>query len=162
MNEFVLYRLLPSVFLATSSRSSRMVAWFLLHIHRQSSLSVKSSPCSNHFLICNLHSSYSTSGFTIFENPSKSLILFNVLEILIIKNVCVSVCVYGTDFSETCRPILMKLCMRNTHSLRMRPDPKKISILRKKKKKFEKILKKNFGQNFSRNRFFSTNLIFQD
>ena len=58
---------------------------------------------------------------------------------LIIKNVCVSSVRYR--FSETYRPILTKLCMRNILFLRMMSDQKNIRF---REKKFSKIFKKNF------------------
>ena len=64
--------------------------------------------------------------------------------ILIIKNVGLCVCLYGTDFSETTWPNLMKLCMRYIHSLRMMSGQKNFNFA---KKKFFKIFQ-NF-QNFS-------------
>ena len=76
----------------------------------------------------------------LHEEEDKSFCHFNTTDALLLcsfmrvrnwqvrnpnnKERCLCVCLYGTDFSETCRPILMKLCMRNPHSLRMMLDQK--------------------------------------
>ena len=81
---------------------------------------------------------------------------WNLMKILIIKNVCLSVCLFGTDFSKTTWPILMKICMRYIHSLRMMPDRKKFRFREKKFSDFFRIFftSLTFGQ-FSKFDFFT-------
>ena len=50
-----------------------------------------------------------------------------------------SLCDYGTDFSENTGPNLTKICMRYTHSLRMMSDRKKNFDFAKKKFFFRKF-----------------------
>ena len=64
----------------------------------------------------------SYQSFSSYESWAK-IDLFKY--ILIIKNVCLSVRrLSGTDFSETCRLILMTLCMHNIHCLRIMQSQK--------------------------------------